>query len=101
MTNQNPELFHLTFREFECEQFHSRFVTIGRAANDAQKFVEIRQRNEITFQRFCALFRLAQFETRAAQDDFAAMLDISGVCFLEWEQLGSAVVIASIVTANE
>src|SRR6266480_2042381 len=61
IANQNPDLFHLTLCEFECEQFYPRFVTIGRPANDAEKFIEIRERNEITFKRLSALFRLAQF----------------------------------------
>ena len=85
-------MLDLSFGEFECEQFHARFVAIGRSANDADEFVEIRQRDQITFERFRALFRLAQFEARAAQHDFAAMLDVSRVCVLEREQLRSAVI---------
>ena len=80
------------FGEFEGEQFHSRFVAIGRSANDADEFIEIRQRDEITFERFGALLRFAQFEARPAQNDFAAMLDVSGVRLLERKQFRPAVI---------
>src|SRR5207247_4744884 len=82
-TNNDPDLLDLSFRELECEKFHSGLVAICRFANDADEFVEIPQRNQITFQRFSALFGFAQFKTRTAQDYFAAMLDVAGVCFLE------------------
>ena len=79
-------------RKFEREQFHSRFVAIGRSADDADEFIEVRERDEITFERFGALFGLAQLESRAAQDDFAAMLDVDCVSVLEREQLRPAVI---------
>ena len=81
--NQYADLLDLTFGEFEGQQFYSRFIAIGRSANDAEKFVEIGERDEITFESFRALFRFAQFETRAAQHDFAPMLDVAGIRFLE------------------
>ena len=75
-------------REFECEQFDPRFVAIRRSANDANEFVEVRQRDEITFQRLGALLGLAQFEARAAQNDFATMLDVSDVRSLRVSSFG-------------
>ena len=77
VANENADLLDLSSREFESEQFDSRFVAIGRTADDANEFIEIRQRDEITFERFRALLGFAQFEARAAQNHFAAMLDVS------------------------
>ena len=74
--------------EFEREQFDARFVAIGRSANDANEFIEIRQRDEITFERFRALLGFAQFETRPAQNDFAAMIDVSLVRSLSESSFG-------------
>ena len=76
VANQDADLFDLLSGEFEGEQFDPRFVAIGGTADDADEFIEIRQRDEITFQRFGAILGLAQFEARPAEDDFAAMLDI-------------------------
>ena len=92
VANEDADLLDLFPGEFEREQFDSRFVAVRRAANDADEFIEVRQRDEITFERFGALLRLAQFETRAAQNHFAAMLDVSGVRLLEGEQLRPAVI---------
>ena len=72
-----PILLDLLPRELEREQFHPRFVAVRRTADDADELVEIRQRDEITFERFGALLGFAQFKARPAQDDFAAMLDVS------------------------
>ena len=77
--NQDADLFDLFSGEFEGEQFNSRFLAIGRSANDADEFIEIRQGNQITFKRFGALLGFAQFKTRPAKDDFAAMIDVSGI----------------------
>ena len=63
--------------KFESEQFDSRFVAIGRSANDADEFVEVRERDEVAFERLGAFLGFAQFEARAAQNDFAAMLDVA------------------------
>src|SRR5262249_44582063 len=56
IANQNSNLLNLPLREIEREQFHARFLAIGRSANDADELVEIRERDEITFKRFGALF---------------------------------------------
>ena len=101
IANENAELFDLAFRKFECEQFHSRFVAISRSANNAQEFIEISERNEITFQCFGALFGLAQFVSCATQDDFAPMVDVNCVSVLEGDNFGRPRSIASIVVANE
>ena len=78
--------------EFEGEQFDSRFLAVGRTANDANEFVEVGERDEITFEHFGALLGLAQFEARAAQDDFAAMLDVARDRFLERKQFRPAMI---------
>ena len=57
--------------------------SICRFVDYPDEFVEILQRNQITFQRFGALFSFAQFKARAAKNHFAAMLDISRVRFPE------------------
>ena len=47
------------------------------AADDADELVEVGERDEVAFEHFGAFLGLAQFEARAAQDDFAAMLDVA------------------------
>ena len=76
VANQDADLLDLAASEFEGEQFDARFIAIRRAANDADEFIEIRERDEVTFERLGALFGFAQFEAGSAQDDFAPMLDV-------------------------
>ena len=75
-------MFDLFSGEFEGEQLHSRFVAIGRSANDANEFIEISQRDQISFESFGALLRFAQFIARPAQNHFAAMIDVSLIRYL-------------------
>ena len=77
VANQDADLLDLFPGELEREQFDPRFFAIGRSANDADEFIEVRQRDEVTFERFRALLGFAQFEARPAQDHFAAMLDVA------------------------
>ena len=79
-------------RKLESEQFHARFIAIGRSANDANKLVEVGERDEKTFQCLGAFLGFLQFETRPAEDDLAAMIDVSLVRFLERQQLRPAVI---------
>ena len=51
------------------------------------EFVEVRQRENVAFQQFGALLGLLQFKARAAQNHFAAMLDVALDDFLEIERL--------------
>src|SRR5579884_1167877 len=90
--NDDADLFHLSLGEIECEQFHPRFLAVGRLANDADEFIQVFECDQITFQRFGALLSLSQFKARAPQDHLAPMLDVAGVGFLEREQLGAAVI---------
>ncbi len=92
VADNDADLLDLPFRKFKGEQFDARLVAVGRSTNDPNEFVEIFERNQVTFERFGALFRLAQFETRAAQHHFASMLDVGGVRFFEREQFGSAMI---------
>ena len=85
-------MLDLAASEFEGEQFDARFIAIRRAANDADEFIEIRERDEVTFERLGAFLGFAQFEAGAAQDDFAAVLDVGLVRFLESEQFRPAVI---------
>ena len=87
--------------EFEGEQLDARFVAVGGVADDADELVEVGQRDEIAFERLGALLGLPQFEARAAQDHFAAMLDVAVDELLESEQLRAAVVDGELLTAKE
>src|SRR5262249_43190196 len=92
ISNQDADLLDLTFGELERQEFYSGFVAIGRSANNAQEFIEVGERNQITFERFGALFGLAQLVSGAAQDDFAPMIDVNRVGFVERQQLRPAVI---------
>src|SRR5438132_7711394 len=43
IANKNANFLDLRFREFEREQFDSRFFAIGRSANDTNEFIQIRE----------------------------------------------------------
>src|SRR5437763_13577748 len=90
--NENTDLFELAFSKIERQQFDTRFLAIGRSANDADKFVEVCKCDQIASESFCALFCLPQFKAGAAQHYFAAMFDVGGVCFLERKQFRPAVI---------
>ena len=92
VADANPDLLDLFPAEFKREQFHACFFAVGRAANDADELIQIRERDEITFERFGAVFGFAQLVARPAQDDLAAMFDVSRVRFLERKQFRPAVV---------
>ena len=59
ISNQDADLLDLPSCKFEGEQFHARFITVGRFANDANELIQIGKRDEITFERFRALLRFA------------------------------------------
>src|SRR5205809_7853837 len=92
ITNKNADLFDLSFGKIEGEKFDTRFFTIGRSANNANELIQVRQGNQITMQRFRPLFRLAQFKTGAAKNDFASVLDVRLVSNFEWQQFWPAVI---------
>jgi hypothetical protein len=75
----------------------SRFA----GADDVDELVEIRQGDEVTFQNSGALLGLLELEARAAQDDFAAVLDVALDDFLEIERLGAAMIDGQRVDAEE
>ena len=56
VSNQDADLFDLAASEFEGQQFDARFFAIRRAANNANEFIEVRERDEVTFERLGALF---------------------------------------------
>src|ERR1041385_5499023 len=80
-------LLHLFPGELEREKFHSRFIAVRRAANDANELVEVGKRDQVPFEGFRALFRLPQFETSPPQDHVAPVIDVSLVRRLERKQL--------------
>src|SRR5437588_11761552 len=90
VANENADLFDLSFGKIEGEQFNARFFAISRSANDANELIQVCQRDQIALERFRAFFRLAQFETRASQHDFAPVLDICLVSNFEWQQFWPA-----------
>ncbi len=90
--DQNAPALDLFLRPLEREQFHARFLARFGFADDGDEFVEVRQRDEITFEQLGAFFGFLQFKARAAQNDFAAMLDVALDHFLERERLRLAVV---------
>src|SRR6266566_4655488 len=92
IADENADLLDLLFGKLEREQLDSGLVAIGRSANDADEFVEVGERDEITFEGFGAFFGFAQFEAGPSQYHFAAMLDVSGVGFLERKQFWPAVI---------
>ena len=86
-------IFSTCFRvNSNASKFDARFVAVRRTADDADELVEVRQRDEITFERFGALLGLAQFVTGPAQNDFAPMIDVSLVRLLERKQLRPAMI---------
>ena len=79
VADENAELLDLRARQLEsASSLHLGLVAVARTADDADEFIEVRQRDEVAFERLGALLGLAQFKARAAQDDFAAMLDVAG-----------------------
>ena len=63
VANQDADLLDLFSGELEREQFDPRFIAVGRSANDPDELIEVRQRDEITFERLGALLGFAQFES--------------------------------------
>ena len=82
----------MSFGEIEGEKFNARFLAIGRPADDANELIQVRQRDQIAFERLRALFRFAQFETGAAKNNLAPVLDIRLVSNFEWQQFWPAMI---------
>ena len=78
--------------EIEGEQLDAGFLAVGGLADDADELVQVGQGDEIALERFGALLGLAQLEAGAADDDFAAVLDVAIDQLLEVRGLGPAVV---------
>ncbi len=85
IANEDADLLDLLFGELEREKFDSCFFAIGWSANDTNKFVQIRECDEITLESLRPFFGLAQFEPSPTQDDVAPMFDVSRVRILEWK----------------
>src|ERR1035438_4267008 len=82
----------LFFRPLEREQLAPRLLARLGFADDGDEFVEIRQRNQITFEQLGAFLGLLQFKARSAQNYLASVLDVALDDFLEGERLRLAVV---------
>src|SRR5437870_13865753 len=85
VANENTDLFDLSFGKIEGEKFDARFFAIGRPANNTNELIEVRQRDQVTFQRLCTFFCFAQFEPGAPKNDLASVLDIRLVSNFEWQ----------------
>src|SRR5947199_8400983 len=92
IADENADLLDLLFGKLEREELDSGLIAIGRSANDADEFVEVGERDEITFEGFGAFFGFAQFEAGPSQYYFAAMLEVTAVGFLERKQFPRAVI---------
>ena len=86
-----PFLEHF-FRELECQQLDPGFLAVVRVADDTDELVEVGQGAEVALERLGAGLGLGQFEARAAQDDFAAMLNVGIDHLFEVHRLRPAVV---------
>ena len=90
--DEHAELLHLGAGEIEGQQLDLGLLAVGGVADDADEFVQVGEGDEIAFQHFRALFRLAQFEFRAADHHFAPVLDVAIDQLLEPQRLGPAMV---------
>ena len=86
-----PFLEHF-FRKLERQQLDPGLVAVVRVSDDADELVEVGQRAEVALERLGAGLGLGQLEARAAQDDFAAMLNVGIDHLLDVHRLGPAVV---------
>ena len=92
VADQNAPALDLLLRPLEREQLDAGFVAVFAAADDADEFVEVRQRAEVAFEDFRAFLGLLQLKPRAAQNDFAPVLDVAIDEFLQPERLGPAMI---------
>ena len=88
----DPEFLDLLAGELESEEFDFGFFAVFRAADDADEFVQVGQGDEEGFKFFGAHFGFGQEMAGAAQDDFAAVLDVAGDGLFERKQLRLAMV---------
>src|SRR5262249_11176659 len=90
--DKNAPGFDLGAGPLEGQQFDLRFLARAGTADDADEFVEIAQSAKVAFEDFGAFFGSAQFETGAAQNHFAPVLDISLDQFFEVKRFRFAVI---------
>ena len=88
----DPEFLDLLAGEFEGEEFDFGLFAVFRSADDADKLVEIGQCDEEGLEFFRADFGFAEKVGGAAEDDFAAVLDVAEDGFLERKELRLPVV---------
>ena len=74
--------------EVEGQQLDLRFVPVGRGADDPDELVQVRQRDQVAFEGFRALFGFAQLKLGPADDDFAPVLDVAVDQLFQPERLG-------------
>src|SRR5258708_13736772 len=84
VADENTDLFDLSFGKIESKKFNTGLLPIGRSPNDANELIQVCQRDQIALHRFRAFLRLAQFETRASQHDFAPVFAIPLVRNFAW-----------------
>src|ERR1700722_2842926 len=78
--------------EFVGEKAYFGFFAIRGAANNVDKIIQVRERNEIAFECFRSGFCLAEKKTGAPENHIAAMLDITEQRLFQGQQFGPAVV---------
>ena len=86
VANLQAEALHLRLRELEGEQFDFCFLAIVGTADEANEFIQIGERDQITFQDFSAFFGLSQFELCPSNHHLSPMFDITMDEFLQVER---------------
>ena len=92
VADENAEALDLGAGEVEGQQFDARLLAVGGLADDADELVQVGQGDEVALQRFGAVLGLAQLKTGAADDHFAAVLDVAIDDLFEIQDFGPAVV---------
>ena len=86
----DAERLGLAAREVVGGDLGASFLAVGGPADDLDHLVQVRERDEVAFQRLGAALGLPQVEAGAAQHNLAAMLDVAVNQLLEIERLGPA-----------
>ncbi len=90
--NEDSDFLHLRPREIESQQFDPRLVPAFGVANDFDEFIQMRQRDQVSLKGLGARLGILEFMPRAANDDLAAVLDVTGDDLLDIQRLGFAVI---------
>src|SRR5262249_42205293 len=89
---ENSETFDSLPRKLEREQFHASFFSRCGSTNNPDEFIQICERNKVTFESFSPFLGLLQFEASPAHHHFAPMLDVAIDQLFEIERFWPAVI---------